>query len=99
MNHPQGRVALPRLPNFRQNERSDVPVHVSPRFRGMAALADGEIVADRQVCPAIIGGGVKLHRTDFWSVFCLSQAGTPVPLFNRLCSNKLQSAFFWPRFP
>jgi hypothetical protein len=26
----------------------------------MAALADGEIVANRQVCPAIVGGGVKM---------------------------------------
>src|ERR1017187_4230178 len=45
---PQGRAPLPRRPNFRQNEPSEVlagdPV-------GIVALAGGEIGAERQLCP------------------------------------------------
>src|ERR1035441_6484676 len=58
----RGRAALPRRPNFHQNERSDVLACAYPHgFASIAALAGGEIGANRQVCPTIVGDCVELH--------------------------------------
>jgi hypothetical protein len=35
-----------------------------PGFAGMMALAGGEIVANRQVCPTIVDGNVKLPAAN-----------------------------------
>jgi hypothetical protein len=56
------RQSLPRRPNVFQNERSDV---LEPHgSASIAALAGGEIEANRQVCPTIVGSGAKLHPAE-----------------------------------
>jgi len=58
--------ALPRRPNFHQNEQSDVLACVYPHgSASIAALAGGEIEANRQVCPAIVGGSQAVPIADF----------------------------------
>jgi hypothetical protein len=49
-----GRAALPRRPNFHQNDRSDVLARVANGSASIAALAGDEIGANRQVCPTIV---------------------------------------------
>jgi hypothetical protein len=64
LNH-QGRAALPRRPNFRQDEQSDVLVCVSLiDFAGIAAFAGNEIGANRQVCPTIVAESSGIYVAE-----------------------------------